>query len=203
MLRIAPNHPPRSPRALHEHAADNLRYIREAMEGARSFTGVSGWGGMAAGATALVAANIAHQATTPDRWLLTWILEGTLAGAILGIGMILKTRRAGISLFRGAARRFALGLAPALLAGAMLSAVLPRAGALSLLPGVWLLLYGVGVLGGGVFSVPAVPVMGTLFLVLGGAALAAPAGWGDVFLAAGFGGLHLIFGFHIMRRHGG
>jgi hypothetical protein len=40
-------------------------------------------------------------------------------------------------------------------------------------------------------------------MALGAAALAAPAGWGDAFLAAGFGGLQIGFGVYIARRHGG
>jgi hypothetical protein len=42
-----------------------------------------------------------------------------------------------------------------------------------------------------------------LFMALGVAAFIAPAGWGNVFMAAGFGGLHIIFGGIIARKHGG
>ena len=41
---------------MHVHAMDHLRYIRETMEGAASFTAVPGFGGIAMGATALFAA---------------------------------------------------------------------------------------------------------------------------------------------------
>ena len=52
-------------------------------------------------------------------------------------------------------------------------------------------------------SVRVVPVMGVLFMTLGAAAFVAPAGWGNLFMAAGFGGLHIIFGAIIARNHGG
>jgi hypothetical protein len=53
------------------------------------------------------------------------------------------------------------------------------------------------------FSVRIVPAMGLGFLVCGAAALFAPESAGDYFMAAGFGGLHIVFGFIIARRYGG
>jgi hypothetical protein len=85
----------------------------------------------------------------------------------------------------------------------VLTAVLLKAGLFGALPGVWLLLYGTGVVTGGAFSVRTVPVMGLGFMVLGSAALLAPAAWGDAMMACGFGGLHIVFGSVIAWRHGG
>lgn len=201
---MSPNRPRRDPTpiALHDRAADNLRYIRDAMERAGSFTAVPGWGGAAMGASALVAAWLARD-RPPAEWLAIWLADAVVAVAIAGATMTLKAKRAGLSLLRGAGRKFALTFTPAVMAGAVMTVALVRAGAQSLLPGVWMLLYGAGVVCGGAFSVPAVPAMGSLFMGAGVVALFAPASWGNVLMAVSFGGLQIAFGIRIARRYGG
>lgn len=70
-------------------------------------------------------------------------------------------------------------------------------------PGVWLLLYGIGVVQAGASSVRVVPAMGIVFVVLGALALPMPWMWANILLVAGFGLAHLGFGALIARRHGG
>lgn len=193
----------RAPIALSDRAIDNLRFIRETMESASSFTAVPGWGGVAMGLSALGAALVASRVSSPGAWLLIWIADAVLAFAIGGVAMAVKARRAGISVSRGAGRRFLLGLSPPLAAAIVLTAVLYRADVPETLPGMWLLLYGTGVLTGGTFSIRTVPVMGAAFVVLGVLAFFAPFAWADALMAAGFGGLHIVFGTIIARRYGG
>ena len=192
-----------SPSPIETRAADNLRFIRATMERASSFTAVPGRGGVAMGVTALAAAGLSLLARTPQEWLGVWLAEAFLAFAI-GLGaMARKARRAQTPLFSGPARRFFLTLSPPMAAGALLTLALERSGHTELLPGIWLLLYGTAVVTGGAYSVRVVPVMGALFMLLGAAALASPQAWGTAYLAAGFGGLQIVFGLMIARRHGG
>lgn len=192
----------RAPR-LDAQAMENIRFMRETMERSASFTAVPGKGGVAMGATALAAALIATRTTTPEMWLATWALAALVALAI-GVGaMSLKARAANLPMFSGAGRKFALSFSPPLLAGAFLTVALYSQGMIRPLAGMWLLLYGVGVVTAGTFSVRVVPLMGLCLMVLGSAALFSPAAWANAYLAAGFGGVHAVFGFIIARRHGG
>jgi hypothetical protein len=201
MERMATPRP--EPVELHAHAMDNLRYIRETLERAGSFTAVPGIGGMLMGSSALAAAWIADRQTGAGAWLTVWIGEAVVALLIGVAGAWLKSRRANLALLSGPGRKFIAGSAPAMLAAALLTPVLFRAGLAGLLPGAWLLLYGTGVVSGGGASVRIVPLMGACFMAAGAAALLAPQIRGDIVLAAGFGGLHILFGTIIAVKYGG
>ena len=191
------------PVALDDRARDNLRFIRETMERAGSFTALPGWGVIAMGITAIGAAVIASQQGSAFAWLVTWIVEAAIAIAIAGWTMVSKARETGSSLFSGPGRRFVYSFAPPLFAGALLTLLLVRMGVHDAIAGVWLLLYGTGVVTGGAFSIRIVPLMGLCFMVEGAVAFFCPPSWGNAFLAAGFGGLHIIFGAVIARKYGG
>jgi hypothetical protein len=195
--------PPHAPVRLRDRADDNLRFIRDAMEGASTFTGVSGWGEVWVGMTALAAVPLAAAQGRSGAWLAVWLGEAALAAAITVASMAWKAHRTAIPLFGRAGRRFALGLTPPLAAGALLTVPLYGAGLTASLPGLWMLLYGAGVVTAGASSVRLVPLMGASFMALGGAALFLPGDWGNTLLGIGFGGLHVLFGTLIWRRHGG
>jgi hypothetical protein len=173
------------------------------MERAHAFTAVPGWGGVAIGITALIAAWIAAQQLTPARWLIVWLATAVVATIIAAITLVLKARRAGMPLSTGPGRTFLLSFLPSVGAAAALTAACYARGTFTLLPGLWLLCYGAAVLAAGTFSVRVIPIMGVAFMALGALALATPATWGDAWQAAGFGGLHIGFGYFIARRHGG
>jgi hypothetical protein len=195
--------PDAEPVALRDRAIDNLRYIRETMERAGSFTAVPGWGTVLIGASALAAVWVSSHQATPLGWVAVWMLEALLSVG-LGVGAVVhKGRAAGIPLRSGPAQKFGLSMIPPLAAGGVLTVVLFQAGLFAALPGTWLLLYGAAIVTAGTFSVAIVPVMGVCFMMVGAAALFAPAEWGNAFMALGFGGLHVLFGILIARRYGG
>ena len=195
--------PDREPIPLHARAADNLAFIRDTMERTTRFTAISGRGGLIMGAIALTAAAVGWRLEDPTKWVATWLVAAGLA-ALTAIGMMVrKARRAGMPLVSGPGRKFLLALSPPLLVGGVLTLPLLRAGQVRLLPAMWLMLFGSAVVAAGVFSIRLVPIMGLSFILLGVAALLAPVGTGDLFMAAGFGGLNILFGIIIMRRYGG
>lgn len=182
---------------------EQLRFIRQTMESAGSFTAVPGLGMIGLGMTAIAAAYVAAQQPTPERWLGVWFAEAAVAIGLAGTAMLYKAERARQSLTSGPAKKFALGFAPPLLVGALLTLVFYRAELVPMVPALWLLLYGVAVVAAGAFSVRSVPVMGLGFLLMGAIAVLAPPAWGGWMMAMGFGVLHIIFGAIIAQRHGG
>lgn len=192
---------------LHARAIDEIQFIRQTMTRAGQFTAVPGWGGVAMGVSALATAIISGPPDQSLRWIAIWVADAVVAVTIALVSMTHKADRSGISLWRTApgtpARRFALAFAPPLVAGLALTAVFWADGLAARLPGCWLLLYGTAAATGGAMSVRVVPIMGVCFMMLGAVAFAAPAAIGHWLLAAGFGGLHIVFGLMIARRYGG
>jgi hypothetical protein len=191
------------PRPLHDRALADLRFIRQTMERAGAFTALPGWGQVAVGVTALLAAVVAARQASTELWLATWLAEATVALAIGGWTLARKAYAVNDPILSGPGRRFGLSFLPPMIVGGLLTVALYRAGLATALPGAWLLLYGTAVVTGGAFSVRVVPLMGLCFMALGAVALFGPPAWGNWCMAAGFGGLHVVFGVVIARRYGG
>jgi uncharacterized integral membrane protein len=155
------------------------------------------------GATALIATPVAMRQQTTEGWLAAWLAEALIAFTIALFSMQRKASQQGTDMMSTVGRRLIMGLLPALVAGGVLTVAIVWDGSTRLIPGVWLLLYGIGIVQAGAFSVRAVPAMGTVFIVLGAIALPIAWPWANVMLAAGFGLAHVGFGAFIARRHGG
>jgi len=195
--------PERQPRSISSRAADDLTFIRSAMERSSAFTAIPGAGGVVMGAIGLIAAVVGARQPTPDRWLATWLVAAFFALIVELVAMVRKARRAGLTLTSTNARRFALGIGAPLVAGAAITYELWAVRSFTAMAPAWLLLYGAGVLAGGMFSVPVVRAVGVCFMAAGIAAVVTPPEWGNIWLAIGFGGLHVGFGAYIARNLGG
>lgn len=191
------------PIALGDRAVEDLRFIRRTMEHGTAFTAVPGWGAVAMGLTALVAAWVAARQPTANRWVAVWLVDAVLAIGIGALAIGRKARGVGLPVFSGVGRKFVLSFLPATVAGVVLTLALWGRDSLALLPGVWMLLYGASVVSAGTYSVNVVPLTGACFMLLGAVALMSPPGFEDVWMAAGFGGLHVLFGTIVARRYGG
>ncbi len=191
------------PVALNDRARNDLQFIRRTMERGPAFTAVPGWGGVWMGVSAVLAAWVASTRPSVEGWLAVWMAEAAVGVLIGSWAISRKARRAELPVLSGAGRKFLLSFLPPALAGAVLTLALYRADQVLLLPGMWLLLYGAGVVTAGTFSVKVVPLMGLCFMLLGTATLLADPALGDAALTAGFGGLHILFGLYIARKHGG
>jgi hypothetical protein len=204
MADVLPIRPrPSNPPEMQARAMDNLRFIRETMEAAGTFTAVSGWGQVVIGGTAIVAALVAGRFTSTSEWVLVWAAEAFLALFISVWFMYNKAKSASLPLLTGSARKLLFSFTPVVVVGMVVTFAFMQRGMYGLLPGIWMLLYGTAVVAAGAFSVRIVPVMGAAFIVVGAAALFAPLTWSTALMIAGFGVLHIVFGVVIARRHGG
>lgn len=183
-------------------AMDNLRFIRETMEAAGTFTAVSGWGQVVIGLTAIIASLIAGRMVGAE-WVLVWAAEAFLALFISVWFMYHKAKLASLPLLTGSARKLLFSFSPVVVVGMVVTVALMQREMYSLLPGIWMLLYGTAVVAAGAFSVRSVPVMGAAFILAGAGALFTPVAWSTGWMIVGFGVLHIVFGFVIARRHGG
>jgi len=188
---------------LSDRAIDNIQFIRETMERSTHFTAVPGYGGALMGFTAVGAAYIASQQLYLRDWLVVWLTEACLAFAIGILAMWQKSKMASTPLVSVPGKKFALGFAPPLVAGVAITLGLWRYQHFEVMAPAWMLLYGAAIVCGGAFSVRVVPIMGWCFMALGALSFAVSASYGNIFMGASSGLLHIVFGAIIARRYGG
>lgn len=195
--------------SMNRRAIDDLGFIRATMESSMLHTALPAWGGAAMGLTALCATPFALAAQSTGAWFGVWMIAAAVGTSIGALEMWRKARAEGVSLVTGPGSRFAKALAPALIAGALLTLTIRARGPAELLPGVWLLCYGAAVVAAGAHSVRTVRTMGLSIMLTGAVALlglvfAPEQRWlGDLCMAAGFGVMHVVFGLRIAREHRG
>lgn len=192
------------PTNIKQHAEENLRFIRGAMERAEGVSSVSGIGGMLMGVSALCAMAMAARLPSLSGQLILWVYTAFLAVLLVSVASYLKARRIGSPFLQGdSSRRFLLCLLPVLLVGAILSWSLWSTPQLALLPGLWMMLYGCGLLSAGTYTVQPIMLTGAGFIIAGLFSYALPVAHSNIILGACFGGLHIISGYWIYKHHGG
>ncbi len=184
-------------------AEQTLEVIRTLMERSTRYTNLSGHAGIAAGLATLVGSALRAGLDTP--FVATWF--GVLAAAT-GLSAFFTARMAwesGEPLWTRQAKTVVLALLPALVATIVLSLVMIRAELQSLLPGVWMLLWGVGALAMSFFTPRSLSVLGASFMVAGTITLAInPSREFDAWtMGLTFGAIHLAYGLGLMLLRSG
>lgn len=187
---------------MRNRAEQDLNYIRAAMDRAEGASSVSGLGGMFMGVVGFAAAVWTQSQPHQADQLLGWIAAAFVAVLIGGVACVGKARRSLGEFHWDPVRRFLLCLLPSLVVGALLTGALWQTQTMWLVPAVWLLCYGCGVVAAGSYAVLPVRLMGACFMLMGVAALILP-GWFNQLLVGGFGGLHLVFGAWVYKKYGG
>ena len=203
------DHTPPEPISISHVADDNLLFIRRMMSLSREFAAVSGFAMALTGVLALSGAWFATRQPDTRGWLQVWLALAVVCAVAGFTGMIVKSRRTGQPLTRGAGRRFLFQFSAPMVAGAALTVLFAQHGLEAFLPAVWMLLYGTAVLSASAYSLRIIPIMGTAFVTMGVLACLVPDALlplpghvriTDLLLAASFGGFHILFGTMLARR---
>jgi len=208
-----------SRRAAHE----DLQYIRQTLAAAGHISTVPGKGLVAIGLAALGTVFLEGMLAGPgSRWLapdpdaiqftqassyrvgqLLWLVLLILSASIGVVTMREKARRTGQVFLSPVLRKALWGYGAAMGLGAILSATALINGRTDMIPEIWLGCYGAGLVAGGNYSVSPVRWMGLCFLGTALGAAVTPAAMGPIWLALGFGWVHIAFGAYIAWRHDG
>lgn len=194
--------PPEAAAAVQRRALGTLDYIRASIESSSSLD-VPGMAGIVMGFIGVLAAVAVSLPRCAPHWLAIWLAAAAGAFVLGGALVVRQIGRRGQTRYLGPARKFLFCLCPALLGGAVLTYALWTAGAASVIPGMWLLLYGCAVLSASTVTIAGITrlvcIMGALFVVLGAFTFALPVAAHTAMLGLGFGVLHIVFGVLIGR----
>jgi hypothetical protein len=192
-----------APVPIESRALGTLAYIRTSIESSSSMD-VPGMAGIVMGIIGVLAAIVVSVPRLAPHWLGIWLFAAPVALLFGGALVARQIARRGHTRYLGPARKFLLCLCPSLLAGAVLTWVLWTTRMTSLIPGMWLLLYGCAVLSASTVTIAGIArlicVMGALFVALGSMTFVLPATVHTAMLGLGFGVLHIIFGILIGRQ---
>jgi hypothetical protein len=183
-----------------KEAEQTLSLIRGMMERSTRYTNLSGHAGIAAGVATIVGCAMRTWLNTP--FLSTWIgvLIAATAASIYFTAAMAKAN--GEPPWSRQAQTVALAFTPAFVAGLVLTAVLAQVGQAPLLPGIWMLLWGVGALAMSLFTPRSFCLLGVSFMTAGALTLFARPIDDVLSMGLSFGMIHLAYGvaLFVIRR---
>jgi hypothetical protein len=185
-----------------KEAEQTLSLIRTLMERSACYTNLSGHAGIAASVATFVGCALRTWYHTP--FLSTWIgvLMAAAGASIYFTGALARAN--GEPVWSRQARTVVIAFTPALAAGLVLTAVLVRVGQSLLLPGVWMLLWGVGALAMSLFTPRTFSLLGVSFMTAGTLTLFLQPVDDVLSMGLTFGAIHLAYGtlLFIIRQPG-
>jgi hypothetical protein len=150
---------------------------------------------------ALLTAALSSAPGLSDYWLEIWLAASLLGAGVGGTLVVRESSLRSLRLIGTPLRKFVLSLTPCLFAAVIMTAVHWASGNLHAIPGTWLLLYGCALIAASAATTRTIGILGGCFALLGIIALLLPQSLQILLLAAGFGGLHIVFGFVIGRAN--
>ena len=182
--------------ARREAALLNLETIHSVIARATRYTHISALGILLGGALTSLAGGVGlllefHPETHPAAFLLLWIAAFVLALVGGFVTSALKARHHEETFWSRKLRLVAAGFFPAPLLAVVLTVLLVDRALLSLAPGIWIGLYGVGILSVAALLDWEYQLTGWAFLVAGTAALFLLQSSPNLALLLSFGGIHL------------
>ena len=201
---------------------DDLREIRNLMERSTRFLSLSGLSGISAGFIALVGASVAFFLLDYDQRYFEpqsyfsfqgmrytgFIPALILDGAIVLIAALItsfyftyrRTRKKGLPIWDKTTRRMLIALSFPLVAGGVFCLFLLCHHLVYLIAPAILIFYGLGLISASHFTLPELRYLGISEVILGLIA-GVFIGYGLIFWAAGFGILHIIYGFRMYYKY--
>lgn len=186
-----------------------LEEIRRHMAKAGEYRHLSGAAAIGNGVLVLAACAVSRwllgvsfsHGDDPVRLAAAWGPVAALGLAVDVWFTVALARGRGESAWSPAARQLVGGLLPGLLAGAILTAFLFDLRHVEALPGAWMVCYGAALMGASLFAPWEVRWAGLSFLAAGALSLLLFRARALEAMAAGFGGIHLLFGLYVLARY--
>ncbi len=181
-----------------EHAEHTLETIRTLMERSQRYEHISGASGLVAGSAVLAGCGVLGFGLMPfnpgTNFVMVWTSVLLVACAAHCALTSARAHKRGEQAWSRQARTVLLAVLPCFLASVSISVLMARLNRLDLLPALWLLLYGCGVLATSFFAPRSILRLGLSCLTMGTISAVVVPGWPILTMAVGFGMTHLCFG---------